>query len=371
VRINFDLSNGRNFFHALHDFNSNENLIIRINGNSSGDIHVSNVIAFPGLTNSHDHLDFNLFPFLGNRIYSDYKAWGEDIHKNNKKTIEEVLSIPLVLRIRWGILKNLINGVTNIVHHGIHHALIRNINYPVILNYRYLHALDTEPYWKIKLNTTFGKDVMIHIGEGVTEESHLEIQKFIQWNIFKRPVIGVHAIAMDEEQARNFKAIVWCPDSNLRLYGKTANIAQLSQHTHILFGTDSNASASSDLWEQLRLARSMRMLTDEDLFLSLTATPSKIFQTSPSFVVAKRKSPHPWEAFFSVSPEDILLVSVRGLVVLADSSFTQLNPKEYTALKVGRSTKQIVNSLGNIISALESFNIALPFGITTRSQNTL
>jgi len=53
-----------------------------------------NVIAFPGLINSHDHLDFNLFPPLRNRIYNNYTEWGIDIQTNNKKTINEILRIP-------------------------------------------------------------------------------------------------------------------------------------------------------------------------------------------------------------------------------------------------------------------------------------
>src|SRR6476659_509225 len=57
-------------------------------------INFENVIAFPGLINSHDHLDFNLFPQTGNRIYNNYTEWGIDIHDQNKETINSVLKIP-------------------------------------------------------------------------------------------------------------------------------------------------------------------------------------------------------------------------------------------------------------------------------------
>jgi cytosine/adenosine deaminase-related metal-dependent hydrolase len=36
-----------------------------------------NALVFPGLINSHDHLDFNLFPRLGNGIYENYLEWGQ------------------------------------------------------------------------------------------------------------------------------------------------------------------------------------------------------------------------------------------------------------------------------------------------------
>ena len=44
-------------------------------------------LHFPGLINSHDHLDFNLFPQTGNRIYNNYTEWGRDIHEQNKEAI--------------------------------------------------------------------------------------------------------------------------------------------------------------------------------------------------------------------------------------------------------------------------------------------
>src|SRR5581483_2689968 len=75
-------------------------------------IEFTDAIVFPGLINSHDHLDFNLFPQLGNRKYNNYVEWGDDIHKQNKDIIDKVLKVPQKLRVQWGIYKNLLNGVT-------------------------------------------------------------------------------------------------------------------------------------------------------------------------------------------------------------------------------------------------------------------
>src|SRR5450432_1163173 len=61
-------------------------------------IDFEDAIAFPGLINSHDHLDFNLFPQTGNRIYNNYTEWGKDIHKQNKEEIYRVQQIPRQLR---------------------------------------------------------------------------------------------------------------------------------------------------------------------------------------------------------------------------------------------------------------------------------
>src|SRR6266496_3198183 len=85
-------------------------------------------IAFPGLINSHDHLDFNLFPQTGNRVYKSYREWGEDIQSHNKESIDAILRIPKEVRIEWGIYKNLLNGITTVVNHGKY----LNIKNPVI-----------------------------------------------------------------------------------------------------------------------------------------------------------------------------------------------------------------------------------------------
>src|SRR5690242_18922017 len=73
-------------------------------------IQFQDAIAFPGLINSHDHLDFNLFPHLGSKKYNHYLEWGPDIHRDNKNIINEILKIPRPLRFMWGAYKNLLCG---------------------------------------------------------------------------------------------------------------------------------------------------------------------------------------------------------------------------------------------------------------------
>src|SRR5437868_4967563 len=99
---------------------------ISINAKAGKDelvIKFDNAIAFPGLINSHDHLEFNLFPKLANKIYNSYLEWGADIFENSKNTIHTITKIPKQLRAEWGVFKNIFNGVTTVVHHGEHFNL--------------------------------------------------------------------------------------------------------------------------------------------------------------------------------------------------------------------------------------------------------
>jgi len=63
------------------------------------------------LVNSHDHLDFNLFAALGDRVYSNYTEWGRYLHTNYKEDINKVMQVPTALREQWGVYKNLLNGL--------------------------------------------------------------------------------------------------------------------------------------------------------------------------------------------------------------------------------------------------------------------
>lgn len=342
------------------------------NNKSTIELNFSNAIVFPGLINSHDHLDFDLFPKLGNKIYEDYLEWGRDIHLKNKEAINKVLKIPKALRIQWGIYKNLLAGVATVVHHG------ENINTEndLINIYRQcnmLHSAQLEKYLKLKLNNPFAKSFpfVIHTGEGVNEKSHAEINKLIKWNLFKREIIGVHGIAMTEAQAKFFKALIWCPDSNLFLQHKTAAIDKLKKYTTILFGTDSTVSADWNIWNQLRLARTTNLLNDEELYKTVTENGSLVWNLNSGIleegrdadivVARKNNSNDRYNAFFSVNPEDILLILHKGQIVLLDESLiNQLNQNEFlksfSKIFINNNCKYVQGNLPALMKEIKRYN---------------
>jgi cytosine/adenosine deaminase-related metal-dependent hydrolase len=85
-----------------------------VNSGNSQIINFEDALAFPGLFNAHDHLEFNLFPRLRSKIYMDYLEWGNDIQKLYSKEINTGLNIPIALRMKFGMIKNLFNGITTV-----------------------------------------------------------------------------------------------------------------------------------------------------------------------------------------------------------------------------------------------------------------
>jgi hypothetical protein len=115
------------------------------------------------------------------------------------------------------------------------------------------------------------------------------------------------------------------------MFRQTAEVNKLKHKTNILFGTDSTLTAGWNLWEQLRLARSTQMLSDVELFETLTTSAARIWKCPYSgriskrhdadIVIAENKSgKNDWNAFYDIGPETIQLVLSKGQIRLFDGS---------------------------------------------------
>ena len=349
----------------------------KVKTNNEKTIDFDNAIVFPGLINSHDHLGFNLFPSLAGKTYNNYIEWGEDIHRVNKKQIDSILQIPIQLRYKWGIYKNLISGVTAVLQHG---RILNDDQKEIIDVYnggKIFHSVRLEKYLKLRINLPGFEQIVIHAGEGVDNSSVKEIKTLIKWNLFKKELIGVHAVALKKEDAANFKAIVWCPVSNYFLFNKTAAIDELKNETKILFGTDSAVSAEGNIWEHLRFARKLKLLEDKELFNSLTSAPAEVWDLksfgevkenfSADLVVAKNKFNNGLESFFSLNPEDIIMILKKGKIVLWDESIKdQLNfsgdeLKLFTSIILSGGKKYISGDLKNLVNSIHQYNNEIKF----------
>jgi cytosine/adenosine deaminase-related metal-dependent hydrolase len=279
-------------------------------------------IAFPGLVNSHDHLEFNCYPPLGTPLYGDFTEWSRDVHADHAELVAMVEAIPRSARLRAGLLKNLLWGVTAVAHHG--RQLPTGLAAPIriIAEFDVVHSPEFE--WRGRLEFLKAwrrRPVVAHLAEGTTGESRDRALQFMRWNVFRRPLVGVHGVALKAPDFGRLDGLVWCPASNQFLLGQTADIASASRSTAILFGTDAAISAPGTLWDHFRIARQDRRVSERDLFQSVTAGATKFWRLNDGngdFVVARRREREPWAAFFAITPADILLVVSQGQVVLVD-----------------------------------------------------
>jgi cytosine/adenosine deaminase-related metal-dependent hydrolase len=334
-----------------------------------GHIHLTfdNAIIFPGLINSHDHLDFNLFPALGNKTYNNYTEWGRHIHTSYKDRIAEVLEVPETLRTDWGIYKNLLCGITTVVNHG--RKLKKHIDLINVYQRSHsLHSVQFEKKWKIKLNNPLKKNlpVVIHVGEGSDKSSFNEIDELINWNLLKRDLIGVHGVALSANQAKAFKALIWCPQSNYFLLNQTAPVNCLKNHTKLLFGTDSTLTSNWNIWEHIRQARNTKFLTDEELYDTFTINPAcawnlnsgKIAEGKDADLVIAKMNGNKF-SFFATDPKDILMVLHKGNILLFDEKLsTQLKgfkQENYSRININGACKYVQGDLPELMQKIRKY----------------
>ncbi len=337
-------------------------------------VDLGEAIAFPGLTNSHDHLEYNLYPALGHKRYTDYVEWGRDIHRRDANLISSLERVPRPYRLRWGALKNLLCGVTTVAHHGdarddrsvIPISTVRGTT---------VHSIRFARRWRWKLNSPIDRSPYVfHVGEGTSRDARREIDILLRWNLFRRPLVAVHAMALRAGQAARFRAVVWCPLSNEFLYGATADVASLKQRTAILLGTDSTLTADWNLWNHLRRARALGALDDRELFEAVTSTASRAWRLSRAgiargrtadLVVARKKAQNRWDAFFAVNPEDILLVLRGGKVLLCDASLDMPSvPRPFSVVRIGASEKRVAEDVPQLLAGIREWGVEPNLPIT-------
>jgi cytosine/adenosine deaminase-related metal-dependent hydrolase len=334
-----------------------------------------NALALPGLINSHEHLEFNCYPQLDGGPYHNYTEWGDNIHRRYAEEIHVIESIPRIMRERLGIAKNILCGVTAVAHHGDGLALA---DPPVaILNKeQWIHSVERGHLAALLIP---GKGpVVINIAEGTDTDARRETGKLLRMNIWRRKLIGVHAIAMRPEEAAKFSAIVWCPLSNEFLFGKTAPIAEMKKHTAILLGTDSTLTAPWNFWEHLRRARAIGALTDDEMIAAVTSNAAQVWNIKDrgaiarnmkaDIVIAHKRRDDQREAFFAMNPEDMLLVMCEGNIILLDSSLQHLLPslpgnENLSPISVNGMEKFAVGDLSRLATELHKYIPSLPIPI--------
>lgn len=170
----------------------------------------------------------------------------------------------------------------------------------------------------------------MHLGEGTDKNAGREIDRLIRWNIFKRKIVAIHGVAMTNKQASAFRALIWCPASNYFLLNKTAPVHTLGSRVPVMLGTDSTLTASWNVWEHLRLARSEKTLSDESILNMVGNIPAKTWGlehcgslskgSQADLVIAScKKEVKTMDQFYALNPEDLLLVLHKGNIRLFDA----------------------------------------------------
>jgi cytosine/adenosine deaminase-related metal-dependent hydrolase len=234
----------------------------RVETYSTEALDLDGFLVIPGLINAHDHLEFNLFPRLGRGTYPNATAWSKDIFRPDEFPIRQHLDIPKQMRLLWGGIKNLVNGITSVSHHNPYEADVFDRGFPVrvVKRFGWAHSLDfcANPSEEFR-QTPSSQPFLIHAGEGTDEQAQSEIKKLDDAGMLAANTVIVHGVATGPDDLITLKrrgvSLVWCPSSNLFTLGKTLSEQVLESGLPIALGTDSALTAEGDLVSEIRLAR--------------------------------------------------------------------------------------------------------------------
>jgi cytosine/adenosine deaminase-related metal-dependent hydrolase len=231
-------------------------------------------VLLPGLVNAHDHLDFSSFPVLGNPPYASVYEWSAAVDAGaGDLRARDALAVPLVDRLFLGGLRNLLAGVTAVAHHNPFHRSLSRADFPVrvLARYSFAHSPGLTPSLRRTYRTTDRRiPWMVHAAEGTDARARAELQLLVEANVLRQNTVIVHGIGLSPEDGARIAAagacLVWCPESNRRLYGATAPVPSLrAAGVRVGLGSDSPVSGVRDALSNLAAARAEGLFGDEEL----------------------------------------------------------------------------------------------------------
>lgn len=310
----------------------------------SCEIDLAGFLLMPGLINAHDHLQYALFPRLGNGPYLNYVEWGEDIHSTDREIIAQHRAVPKRTRLWWGGIRNVLCGVTTVCHHDSLWPELQRCDFPVdvVQRYGWAHSLALGGDLRAARDAAPGRHPFIlHACEGVDDRARNEIVELESLGLLASNVVLVHGLALNSAgvaiMRRRQCSLVICPSSNEFLFGKLPDMPVLREINQIALGNDSPLTAAGDLLDEIRFATDACNIPAASAYHMVTQAPAALLRLQqptamigvacPGNLIAVRDTgAAPADRLATMSMHDVELVVIRGQVQVASDAVLKRLP---------------------------------------------
>ena len=239
----------------------------------------------PGLINAHDHLEFNLYLAPRPRSVSECRRLGARRLPSERLPHTRTTSNCQGYQTDMGWVKESVSGVTTVCHHNPRELSVFDRNFPVrvLKQFGWAHSLEFSPQLAgIFRATPPDWPFILHLGEGSDRKAQREIFQLDELGALDERTVLVHAIGLDRAGLRLAKgrgaSIVWCPSSNLFLFGRTLDGAALASGVPIALGSDSALTGAGDLLDEIGVARKASGISIETLYRMVTSDAARILR---------------------------------------------------------------------------------------------
>jgi len=383
-----------------------QNISVTISGGRIADFKKSKLkdysfhnsyIMFPAIINAHDHLFGTYYPKIGNGPYICWLPWDYDL-KNSSIYSERNKNSPFDLYL-IGSYKNLISGVTTVhdhIPHEINKPFVEKLPIRVIRNYTLAHEVSVyDLKWGRGVAEEYRAAVennipfVTHIEEGFDEDSLKGIEVLNEYGALSEHTVLIHGVGFSQADidlvAKNKVNFVWCPGSNVYMFGKTAKVKELLKAgVNVSVGTDSPASGELNILEEVRFAKKIykeiyrEELDDELLVRMITVNPAKAFRVHNELgsidkgklgdlLIISGNKKYPYSALVNARLEDISLVLMEGKPLYGDSDFEHIFRDlecDYSRVSINNKSKIIVGDPKGLLEKIRKtvgYNKELPF----------
>jgi cytosine/adenosine deaminase-related metal-dependent hydrolase/ubiquinone/menaquinone biosynthesis C-methylase UbiE len=323
---------------------STEGRAVPCPNSSESSIDLHGFLVLPGLINAHDHLEFALFPRLGKGGYKNFVEWAHDIHHPDSPPIAEHRRVPREVRLWWGGIRNLLCGVTSMCHHNPFEPEVFTDEFVVrvLRDYGWAHSLPLDPgAARKKTETPEGQPFFVHLAEGVDEKCSQEIFALHSAGGLDYNTVVIHGLGLELDGLQLLRStgagLIWCPSSNLFMFGKTLSAEEIRGLSNVAIGSDSPLTSCGDLLDEVHCASQLLPSSADVIYGYVTRQPAKLLHLRngegnlrigglADLIAVRDTGLTPAETLLTLSHRDVELVVMGGRVQLASDEVMRRLP---------------------------------------------
>lgn len=359
-------------------------------------VDIEDGVLTPGLINSHDHLLGTYYPKVGNGPYENWLPWDNDL-KSSPVYAErqQIENRDLYL---LGGYRSLISGATSVsdhIPHFVQEPFLDLLPVKVIKEFALAHSVNSLALlWGDGIRTEYQKALkedipfITHIAEGFDDVTKEDVKTLDREGGLGDHSVLIHGLAFSDDDISLIKqrgaSVVWCGDSNMFMFNKTANVKKLLETgVNVCIGTDSPMSGGENILYEMKYDKALYKklykedLPDELIVKMVTSNAAKTFHLkkqgkieegyTADFVVFNNYGDNPYRSIVSAKLKDVRLVVIDGMPAYGDEEFTDLFDSlkiKYQRLRVDGVSKLVKGDLKGVLKRINravGFKKKFPF----------